>query len=38
MQNEINFKNKFKVRICSDLDYEGMVVVIVYNKIYHLLL
>lgn len=33
MEKEINFNKHFKIRICSDLDYEGMVVDIVYRNI-----
>ena len=32
MEKKIDDINKFKIRICSDLDYEGMVVDIVYNN------
>ena len=32
MEKEISFNKYFKIRICSDLDYEGMVVDIVYKN------
>ena len=32
MEKEIIFNQWFKFRICSDLDYEGMVVDIVYKN------
>ncbi len=32
MAKEIIFNKDFKIRICSDLDYEGMVVDIVYKN------
>ena len=32
MEKEITFNKGFKIRICSDLDYQGMVVDIVYNN------
>jgi len=31
MAKEIIFNKYFKIRICSDLDYEGMVIDIVYK-------
>lgn len=33
MEKEINFNKCFKIRICSDLDYEGMVVDVVYKDV-----
>ena len=32
MEQEIIYKKYFKIRFCSDLDYEGMVVDIVYKN------
>jgi len=32
MEKEIIFNKYFKIRLCSDLDYEGMVVDIVYKN------
>jgi hypothetical protein len=31
MEKKMNCIKQFKYRICSDLDYEGMVVDVVYN-------
>ncbi|NGX35648.1 MAG: hypothetical protein K1000chlam1_01560, partial [Candidatus Anoxychlamydiales bacterium] len=32
MEKEINYNKYFKIRLCSDLDYDGMVVDIVYKN------
>jgi len=32
MAKQINFNDNFRVRTCSDLDYEGIVVDIIYNN------